>query len=61
MRHNPILKTFADRLLATGMAKKAVTGAVMRKLVHLIYAVVRSGKAFDPEYLQSGLAKQDGI
>jgi len=60
-RHNPLLKTFADRLLASGMAKKAVTGAVMRKLVHLIYAVIRSGRAFDPNYLQSGLAKQDGI
>jgi len=60
-RHNPLLKAFADRLAANGMASKAVTGAVMRKLVHLIYGVIRSGKAFDPNYLHSGLAKQDGI
>jgi transposase len=60
-RCNPLLKSFADRLKANGMASKAVTGAVMRKLVHLIYGVVRSGKAFDPTYLHAGLAKQDGI
>lgn len=60
-RHNPLLKAFSDRLKANGMAHKAVTGAVMRKLVHLIYGVVRSGKAFDPHYLHPGLAKQDGI
>lgn len=60
-KHNPLLKIFAERLSKTGMAKKAVTGAIMRKLVHLIYGVVCSGKAFDPNFLNSGLAKQDGI
>ena len=35
-RHNPVLKAFADRLRATGLAPKAVIGAVMRKLAHLI-------------------------
>lgn len=60
-RHNPLMRTFAQRLLATGMAKKAVVGAVMHKLAHLIYGVIRTGKPFDPEYLQKGLAIQDGI
>lgn len=60
-RYNTLLKTFAERLGANGMAAKAVTGAVMRKLVHLIYGVVCSGKPFDPNFLNSGLAKQDGI
>lgn len=60
-RHNPLLNSFAERLLATGMAKKAVIGAVMHKLAHLIYGVIRTGKPFDPQYLQKGLALQDGI
>lgn len=60
-RHNPLLKLFADRLLATGMAKKAVIGAVMRKLVHLMYGVIKSGKPFDPKFLDQRLALQDGI
>jgi transposase len=60
-RHNPILAQFAERLLATGMAKKAVIGAVMHKLTHLIYGVIHTGKPFDANYLSKGLANQDGI
>jgi transposase len=60
-RHNPILNCFAERLLATGMAKKAVICAVMHKLTHLIYGVIRTGKPFDANYLSKGLALQDGI
>jgi transposase len=48
--HNPVLRAFAERLHANGLAKKAVIGAVMRKLVHLMYAIVRSGIAFSPNY-----------
>lgn len=46
---------------ANGLAPKAVIGAVMRKLVHLIYGVVKSGKSFDAEIPLKGLAIQDGI
>ena len=60
-RHNPLLHQFALRLAANGMAKKAVIGAVMHKLVHLIYGVIRTGKPFDANYLSKGLAIQDGI
>jgi transposase len=60
-RRNPILRQFADRLLATGMAKKAVIGAVTHKLTHLIYGVIRTGKPFDANYLRNGVAIQDGI
>jgi len=60
-RHNPILHQFAERLTATGMAKKAVIGAVMHKLAHLIYGVIRNDKPFDPNYLSKGLVIQDGI
>lgn len=60
-RFNPLLNTFAERLLATGMPKMAVIGAVMRKLVHQIYGVIRSGKPFDPRIMNSRLANQDGI
>jgi transposase len=60
-RHNPILHRFAERLAATGMAKKAVIGAVMHKLAHLIYGVIRNNKPFDPNYMAKELAIQDGI
>jgi|APAra7269097289_1048552.scaffolds.fasta_scaffold16399_1 transposase len=60
-RYNPILKLFGNRLEANGLPKMAVAGAIMRKLVHLIYGVVKSGKPFDQNYLAKGLAIQDGI
>jgi transposase len=59
--HNPTLKTFGDRLSTTGLAPKAVIGAVMRKLVHLIYGVINSGLPFNANFCHSGLAIQDGI
>lgn len=60
-RYNPVLRDFAQRLLATGMTQKAVLGAIMHKLAHLIYGVIRNGKPFDPTYSNKGLAIQDGI
>ena len=59
--HNPILRAFAARLSEAGLCNMAVVSAVMRKLVHQIYGVLRSGKPFDANYLQSRLAIQDGI
>ena len=54
-RYNPILQAFCDNLLARGKHKMAVIGAAMRKLLHLAYGVVKSGKAFDPHYGKSML------
>lgn len=59
--HNPVLKTFGDRLSTTGLAPKAIVGAVMRKLAHLIYGVIKSGQPFDANFNHSALAIQDGI
>ena len=61
LRHNPILKTFGERLLASGHAPKAVIGAAMRKLVHMIYGIVRSGEPFRADFCSQKLDFQDGI
>ncbi len=50
MRFNPILRAFADRLRARGLAGKAILVAVMRKLLHLVYGVLKSGQPFDPNW-----------
>ena len=60
-RHNPVLKTFGDRLSAAGLAPKAVIGAVMRKLAHLIYGVINSGQPFNANFSVPKLDFQDGI
>jgi len=50
MRHNPILRAFADRLRGRGKANMTIIAAVMRKLLTLAYGVLKSGRAFDPSY-----------
>lgn len=48
---NPIILTFSNRLQAARKCDMAIIGAVMHKLVHLMFGVVHSGKLFDPHYL----------
>lgn len=48
--HNPIIQAFCEQLLARGKHTMTVIGAAMRKLLHLAYGVVKSGKPFDPAY-----------
>ena len=50
MRHNPLLHTFAQRLRAKGKETMVIIGALMRKLLHQVYGILRSGKPFDPNY-----------
>ena len=50
LRANPLLRTFAQRLLAAGKPKMAVVGAVMRKLLHQAHGVLKQNRPFDPNY-----------
>ncbi len=50
MRHNPILRSFANRLRERGKANMTIIAAVMRKLLTLAYGVLKSNRAFDPTY-----------
>jgi transposase len=50
MEHNPLLKAFAQRLRAKGKPKMAIVGAVMRKLLHIIFGILKHQKPFDPNY-----------
>ena len=49
-KHNPILEEFYKRLTARGKPKKVALCAVMRKLLVLSFAVLKSETAFDPNY-----------
>jgi len=48
MRANPILRAFAARLLAAGKPKMAVVAALMRKLLHQAYGVLKHATPFNP-------------
>jgi transposase len=54
--HNPILHVFAQRLRAAGKSKLQVVVAVMRKLLHLVFGILKSGHPFDPHFLDERLA-----
>jgi transposase len=49
-RCNPHIKAVSERLLAKGKAKMAVIGACMRKLAHLCFGVIHSGRPYEPNY-----------
>ncbi len=46
--HNPIIKSFCENLSKSGKPKMLIIGAAMRKLVHIIFGVLKSGKPFNP-------------
>jgi len=45
--HNPVIKAFYLRLQSNGCTPKQAVCAAMRKLVHLAFGVLKSGKPFD--------------
>lgn len=49
-QHNPIIKAFCERLKANGKKGKAIICAAMRKLIHIAFAILKSGKPFDPNF-----------
>lgn len=46
---NPHLKDFCRRLEKNGLSPKAIVVAVMRKLLHLIYGMLKHDQDFNPE------------
>lgn len=49
--HNPVLKAFADRLQANGKHKMQILCAVMRKMLHIAFGVIKSGLPFDSKHV----------
>ena len=47
-KHNPVIHDFCERLKANGKNGKAIACAAMRKLIHIAFGVLKSGKPFDP-------------
>jgi transposase len=49
-QYNPIVRSFCQRLARNGKNKMEVIGAAMRKLLHIAFGVLKSGKIFDPNH-----------
>lgn len=50
VQSNPAVRALYRRLRARGASGKVALGHAMRKLLHLAFAVWKSGKPFDPQY-----------
>jgi transposase len=48
LRCSPFFQTWAASLQERGKSKMSVICAVMRKLIHLVYGVLKSAQPFDP-------------
>lgn len=47
-RFNPLIRDLVVRLEERGKRPMVIVGAVMRKLLHIAFGVLKSGKPFDP-------------
>ena len=47
---NPAIRAFYQRLKAAGKPGKSCVCAAMRKIIHIAFAILKSGRPFDPEY-----------
>ena len=50
VQYNPAARALYNRLLARGARPSVTIGHVMRKLLHLVFAIWKSGKPFDPNH-----------
>jgi len=52
-KHNPIVRSFCDRLAESKLHPMAVVVAAMGKLLHLTYGILKNQIPFDPNYAKS--------
>jgi transposase len=48
LRWNPTIRAVRARLAAAGKPPMVIIGAAMRKLIHLAYGVLKTGRAYEP-------------
>jgi transposase len=53
IKYNPSIKALSLRLKERGLCPMQIIGAAMRKLIHLAYGVLKSGKPFDPDLMKT--------
>lgn len=56
--HNPIIMSFCQRLKEKGKHNMAIVGAAMRKLLHIIFGILKSKSAFNPNHIKNYRARR---
>ena len=54
LRFNPIIKDFAERLSSAGKSKMVIVIAAMRKLLHIVFGVIKNNIRFNPNLVLDG-------
>jgi len=57
--HNPIIREFCDRLAQRNLPKMAIVAAAMRKLLHLVYGVLKNDTPYNPNILKERVLALD--
>lgn len=55
-KRNPALKPLYDRLVQKGLARKAAVIACARKMLELLFVLMKNGREFDLNHFQSNIA-----
>jgi transposase len=50
MRHNSVVRALKERLYERKLPTMAIVAAAMRKLLHIVYGVLKNQRPFDPEH-----------
>jgi transposase len=53
---NPVMQPLVQRLQQRGHCNMSIVVAVMRKLLHLIFGILKSGQPFDPHFQENRAA-----
>lgn len=53
LRWNPSIRAVRERLHAAGKPKMVIVGAAMRKLIHIAFGVLKSGRAYDATFINA--------
>jgi transposase len=48
--HNPLFKEFSQKLGSKGKTTKVIIVAIMRKLLHIVFGVVKHNTSFNPRF-----------
>jgi transposase len=51
-KHNPIIREFCARLAQRNLPEMAIVAAAMRKLLHLVYGVLKNNTPYNPNILK---------
>jgi transposase len=55
---NPLMKSFADNLKKKGKNTMVIIGAIMRKLLHIVFGIIKNKTKFNPTIpMRENLAK----